>query len=539
MSLWKACHLLAGIGARLEPEFFIRSHLRSNWVRVTDFEIEEPPSAATSVAEGAQQDFSDAGRFLLNLWTKPNFLFTVGLPGQYRLTVQDERYRGGQEYTVFFPISGSLAYGQRTSLELILQMTGEPDTSPVTATVDPLGTGERFDGWGGNYVFNISSPVTDRLLQELRVSWARVGMSLREWEPANDNSDPTSIGDSYFEQRVASSATLRNEFEMARRLKQMGLPWIASVWYLPGWLQPQGDGSKVPRQNWSELEECVGSYLLYAKRHYGVEADYFSFNESDLGVYALFSPEEHDEAIHEFGKYFQAHGLRTKMLVGDAASASNPDYVTPAVSDPQILDHGGAVAFHTWGGTTPENYLKWRESARRLGVPLLATEVGSATDARHYPETFWKFSYALDDLENYFDVLTWARPRAALLWELTSDYPLIEMSGGEMRPMPRFWFVKQLANLTPAHTEYLSIDSSSENVRIIAFRGGGDPTDAGVPYVVHIANFGPARSLELKGLPGGFRSADSIAAARRTSSSILVRSNPQMDRSSCSWRRSR
>jgi hypothetical protein len=47
-----------------------------------------------------------------------------------------------------------------------------------------------FHGFGGNYCFQIESPVTDHTLENLTPRWARTEMSLLEWEPRNDNPSP-------------------------------------------------------------------------------------------------------------------------------------------------------------------------------------------------------------------------------------------------------------------------------------------------------------------------------------------------------------
>lgn len=436
------------------------------------------------------------------------FHFNLRLPRGFWLTLQDNRRWGDAVYALFFPLhSGNLAANQSVTLEFTLELTGTPDTSPLTLDLGPNGSGEIFEGWGGNFVFNTTAPETDWLLSQLRVTWARAGMDLAQWEPANDNASSSSINWNYFEQRLLSGAVAQ-QFEIARKLKARQLPLILSVWYLPRWMQPGGNGAKVPAEHWNELLESIGAWLLMARDRFGFEADYFSFNEPDLGVYVLQSPEEHRDAVKSIGQYLASLGLKTKLLIGDTANPSNPSYVDALAADTQALQVAGPVAFHTWNGSTPENYRRWRQTARTLRRPLLATEVGSDPAAWHYPSIFWSYGYALDDLANYFGFLQHARPQSALQWELTSDYPLARRNqDGTFSGGKRFWFVKHLANLTPPDAEYLDVLSPvPDDVGVLAFRGpGGTPAGGAAAgprqWVIHLANFGPARTATVTGIP--------------------------------------
>ena len=55
----------------------------------------------------------------------------------------------------------------------------------------------------------------------------------------------------------------------------------------------------------------MADYLLYAKRYYGIEFSMFSFNESDLGIDVLHTPQEHADFIKEFGAYLAGLNLPT------------------------------------------------------------------------------------------------------------------------------------------------------------------------------------------------------------------------------------
>jgi len=454
------------------------------------------------------------------------FQITMTLAQRRAVTIQDNREWGDPAYSFFFPIhSGNLRSLQEVTFTYTLAAVGDPDSSPVTLAVGEPVLGKHFDGWGGNFVFGLENcPVPEFMLTTTRTAWARTGMSLHLWEPQNDNSDPDTPDWSRFRSRIDldddKETELEREMRMAGRIAELGIPHIISVWYIPDWMQPEGDGSLVPEQNWPELMESVGTYLLFLRERFGAEPDYFSFNEPDLGVYVLQSPDEHARRIVQLGGYFGQLGLKTKLLLGDTANASNPAYAETAARTPGVLDYARVLAFHSWNGTTPENYRRWSELADELNLPLAVTEVGSDPAAWHFPGLFFDYGYALDDLANYFGFLIDARPQAALQWEYTCDYPLVRFQTDGVAYSARYWFVKQLADLTPSRAEYLNVDSGDPDVQVIGFRSV--PDSAGdIEYVFHVANLGPARIISLEGLPASLRELTGVITTAEESFATL------------------
>ena len=251
---------------------------------------------------------------------------------------------------------------------------------------------------------------------------------------------------------------------------------------------------------WPEMLEAVGSYLRYAKEHYGVEPDLFSFNESNIGVDLLFSAEEHREMIKRLGAHLNKLGLKTKMLLGDTSNARGThSYCLPAANDSEAMQYVGAVAFHSWGGASAEDYQAWAELADRLKLPLLDTELG--VDAGAWRDrSYDTFFYAIREVEMYQDVILHARVRGTQQWEFTSDYSIVhESKDAEGRsliePTARFHFVKQFCNLTPRGSDVLTTASDHPKVQLTSFRG----TD-GV-LTLHVSNLGGSRKVTINGIP--------------------------------------
>lgn len=421
------------------------------------------------------------------------------------VTVQDNREWKTETYSAFCQLVPALKAGESTSLTVTLAATLKPDTTPAALTVDPARVRYQLDGFGGDYCFGIESPVTQYTLKTLKQAWARTELTATEWEPQNDNADPNAPDWQAFEARDKPGTNLRREFELAKQIQDLGLPYVISIWDLPGWLYE--DGGTAPRDTrhriaadkWPELLELLGTYLQYAKRQYGVEPDLFCFNEANIGVRVFFSPEEHRDALKRIGAFFRAQGLKTRMLLADATGPRGTHtYALPAAADPEAMQYVGAVAFHSWGGGSAADYAAWGDLAERLKLPLLVTELGVDAGAWR-TQAFANYSYAVQEVRMYQELLLHARPQGTMQWEFTSDYSIVKVAKDEqgkeqILPTARYWFVKHFCNLTPYHSQALATTSDNAKVLVTAFRG-----DAG--FTVHVANLGAARSATLTGLP--------------------------------------
>lgn len=405
----------------------------------------------------------------------------------FGINLQDKSGESPKSFTFWVYVHrGNLAEGAAGSFEMELAIDGVPDAASAGLSVDLSGPSHRFDGFGGNYCFQIESPVTAYTLEHLDSRWARTEISLIEW----DSPEPDRPG-----------SRLRLEMELMQKLRDKGIPFVASVWRLPerfladrGVKGPNDQQRRIDPERWDELIESLGSYLLYARDHYGVEPDLFSFNEPDLGIRILFSDEEHRDAIRRIGAHFESLGLKTKMLLGDVSHPRGTHaYVLKAAEDREAMRHVGAISFHSWGGATRQQYEAWAELAERLQLPLLVAELGtdaSAWRGRSY-DSYW---YGMEEIRLYQELLRYAKPRGTMYWEFTADYSLVQMDGSEIVPTGRFWLTKQLTNLTPPDAEALAAASDHPKVLLTAFGKDG-------AYAVHIANFAAARNATITGLP--------------------------------------
>jgi len=416
---------------------------------------------------------------------------------------------------------GTLAKGAVAAVTLRLSLDGVPDSSPATVRLDPAQIRYLLHGFGGNYCFNIESPVTQYTLRHLKVRWARTEMTLTEWEPQNDNDSAEEVHWDYLMGQDKPGSNLRREFQLARQIQDLGIPYAVAIWRLPEWLYtdpgqqgPSAQRRRVDPAKWDELLECIGSYLLYARDQYGVEPDLFSFNEGNIGVYVLFTAEEHRDAIKSIGAHLERMGLKTRMLLADATGPRGTHiYALPAAEDAEALRYVRAIGFHSWGGATPAQYQAWGDLAERLGLPLLVAELG--VDAAAWRNRVYdSFHYGLREVRMYQELLLHARPQGTMHWELTSDYGSVatRQADGqtELLPTHRFWFQKHFFNLTPPNADALAVSCTHAKVLATAFRAAdGGRTD----YTLHVANFGAAREVVIEGLPEEIRSLRVVATS--------------------------
>lgn len=395
--------------------------------------------------------------------------------------------------------------GETVATSFTLEVSGPIDHSPVEVQIDPGRPGRRFDGIGGNFrlQFPESDPaIIDYNLAHLRVAWARVAMWWKDWD-GQGPADPLAAA------RVGRvTDRQRRQIAMAQRLAAAGIPVIVSVWDPPAWAiraGPRAPGAytdSIDPAAWNRAAATVADFLLFLKESAGVEAALFSCNEPDLGLVP--TPDEHIGFTKELGRAFRARGLATRVLIADTSNAtlSSLAFADAARSDPEARSYIGAVGFHTWGGCEPDNLVRWDQTARGLGLPLLVTEAGPDAEAHKHPALFLESAYALDEAALYVSVCALAQPTALLEWQLTADYSVLRGGGaygqtGALAPTLRFRTLQQLGE-TPAGAFSLPVRSPRADVVAAAF---GDLTHG--RYVIHLVNTGARRDVTLAGLPAG------------------------------------
>lgn len=420
--------------------------------------------------------------------------------------------REKDEILLYIPVFNSLKKGARKSLDISMNASGQIDHSDANVQVDITNPGRSFLGFGGN--FRLQNPTTDPqvidyCLDNLRVAYGRVEMPWRQWQPEE--------GQSLMDKKPEELPLhVRQSMEMAQKLQRKGMPVIVSSWFPPEWAILGGSKSykknggviayKLDSSKQKQIDASLADYLVYLKKHYGVEAIMFSFNESDLGIDVLHSPEEHAEFIKSLGKEMASRGLATKMLLGDTSDANPTQFIVPAMNDKDTHPYIGAISFHSWRGCDDATLKVWADASRNLNVPLLVGEGSTDAAAWKYPQIFKESTFALYEINLYMRLCNICQPQSILQWQLTADYSMLWGGGifgiqGKLTPTQRFWNIKQLAS-TPEGSFSLPVKSSKSTLNCAAFAN-----IAKNEYCIHMVNNGAACATTLEGLPATFKEA--------------------------------
>lgn len=407
----------------------------------------------------------------------------------------------GDGTTVYVTLMPSLRKGKRAGLSAVMKTDCVRRNEKAGIALDLGKPGNMFIGFGGN--FRIQNPkndpaVIDYCLDNMRVAMGRVELPWRNWHPEEDM-DPT---------LSELHPHVRQSLEMARRLEAMGMPVALACWFPPQWALEPGSTRKsggvaalrLDSGKKEQIYRSLCSYIRFAKERYGVEFDYFSFNESDIGIDVLHTPEEHRDFIKEFGAVLAEEGLPCRMFLGDNSDATTIDFIRPALADRETHKHIGAVSFHSWRGCDDETLKEWADAARSINVPLIVGEGSTDAAAHRYPMIFNESTFALYEINLYTRICAICQPKTILQWQLTSDYsPLwgngIYGSEGPLRPTQRFWNLRQLA-LTPENSFAVPAECSKKNLNTAAFANIAQGKTA-----VHIVNNGATCEAEITGLP--------------------------------------
>ena len=409
---------------------------------------------------------------------------------------------------VFIPIQAASAKeGQTIAKSFSMQASGLVDRKPINLVLNTSQTGRPFDGLGGN--FRLQNPrtdpqVIDYSLENLNVTWGRVEMPWRFWQPSIDSSPIARAKEGRLAMQV------QRAMEMAQRLHKKGMPVILSAWSGPTWAivgPPRGRpgpdgvwGNPLDHTKDNEIYKSIADYIVYLKDTYGVEISMFSFNESDLGINIRQTGEEHAALIKGLGAHFVSRGLKTKLLLGDNSDATTYEFIYPALNDPSTHQYIGAVSFHSWRGWETEILQKWADAATKIKLPLLVGEGSIDAQAHGYPAIFEEQTYALEEINLYTRILAICQPASILQWQLTADYSPLAGGGifGDNRPLQptrRFWNLKQLSS-TPKGLKAMPLKSDGVYVAAAAL---GDNTKG--TYAIHLVNNGTTRQVNLSGLP--------------------------------------
>lgn len=363
---------------------------------------------------------------------------------------------------------------------------------------------------GGNFIHKFAQisqaldPIGQLNVNTFQPRLVRLRMELEAWEPINDNQDPTRFDQDAFQ----DSGTLHAAFQAMQLFSALGAEIIFTAWDVPDWMvsNPVNErGRIIPPENRPELVESIAAFLVHARDVYGVEVDYISFNEPDIGVNVSLSPQELITIIRQAGARFTELGLKTRWLIGDCSNMKDClFYLQPLWQTEDIRPYLGPAAFHSWDAYSPDASLKRiREFAVSNGLEVWCTEAGWDSSLWQNPQAFPGWNHGIQTGIIYARVLKLTGASALFYWEmLGEDYPI---NDGRV-PYPVMHVIEQFhRHFSPG----MQIVGTSPD-EITLYTVAAKQSDRFSQALVNLRN--QFQSVQIEGLPDGVYSLDRVSS---------------------------
>jgi hypothetical protein len=303
--------------------------------------------------------------------------------------------------------------------------------------------------------------------------------------------------------KIVEQPTVISLLETMKRMKtEFGVSnFTISVWRVADELvsNPEKESQRrVKPEKYAELIDQIETFLLTAKNKYGVEADYFSFNESDGGYQVIFSPEETIAFVKKTGERFRKAGLKTKFLWADTAQTKGTiEFATMIAADSTIWKYLGPLCFHSWWSENiPDseferiaNYAKaWDKQVwcSELGFDAMAWKIKGMNQTWDYAFRFAKISHRM---------MKYAEVAVSLYWTWQNNYGI--MSADTKTKYPSYFVTRHFTDFLNVGTQIQHSTSSDTEILSIC---GINSEGKSVMQIINLKNKNV--SVEINGVSG-------------------------------------
>ena len=323
-----------------------------------------------------------------------------------------------------------------------------------------------------NYTDNAWDEVGEATLEEFRPSHVRLALPLQF-----RNLDYKE----YKGKKLVKHPTIISLLETMQRMKNdYGVEnFTISVWRVADELVENPERSnkrRIKADKYNEVIDMIEAFLITAKNDYGIETDYFSFNESDGGYNTIFSPEETIRFFKMAGKRFRKAGLKTKFLWADTAQTKGTvEFATMIAADSTIWKYLGPLCFHSWWSEKiPNNEFEriaglanaWNKDVwcSELGFDAMAWKIKGMNESWDYGMRFAKISHRM---------MKYAQVAVSLYWTWQDNYSI--MSEDTDTKYPSYYVTRHYTDYLNTGSQILhSISSDPEILAISAINGDGN-----------------------------------------------------------------
>lgn len=349
-------------------------------------------------------------------------------------------------------------------------------TQKATIRIFPEVKRQVIKSVGGNYCQSTYSAhaadaIGNETLREFRPTHVRVAL-------------PMKLRNVSFEQYRGAAYTRQPlVVEVLEELKSMknnyGVTnFTMSVWDLPNEfiVDPTREAQRVIKpESYDEVIQMLTDFFLKAKNDYGVEVDYFSFNESNGGYQIILTPQETIAFVKKAGRKFAEAGLKTKFLLADMSQTKGTvEFATQIMADPSIYPYLGPLAFHCWWSEDmPDSEFErvaafgkaWDKEVwcSELGFDAMSWKIKGMNESWDYALRFARISHRM---------LKYAQVEVSLYWTWQNNYAI--MSSDTQKKYPSYYVTRHQTDFMNTGTQVLhSISSDPQVLAVAGIRSDG------------------------------------------------------------------
>lgn len=341
----------------------------------------------------------------------------------------------------------------------------------VSVKVYPEIKRQKIESIGANYcqtrlTNSAWDAIGEQTLKEFKPGYVRVALPLqfRREEYAN-----------YKGSKINDQPLVISLLESMKRMKyEFGVKsFTVSVWNVPNVLvvDPEKRNQRVIKpESYDEILDMLVAFFLKAKNEYGVEADYFSFNESDGGWQIQFSPQATIAFIKKAMVRFEAAGIKTKFLLADTAQTKGTvEFATMIMADSTIWKALGPLCFHSWWSENiPDSeFERVAAFAKAQNKQVWCSELGFDAAAHKVKGMFQSYDYGLRFAKISHRMMKYAEVEVSMYWTWQNDYSIMSM---DLKTLyPSYYVTRHLVEYLNSGTQI--VHSTSSDPEVLAISG--------------------------------------------------------------------
>lgn len=345
-----------------------------------------------------------------------------------------------------------------------------------------------------NYTNNAWDEIGEATLKDLKPAYVRLALPLEFRRTAYET---------YKGAKIVEQSAVISLLETMKRMKtEFGVSnFTISVWRVADELVANPDKEsqrRIKPEKYDELIDMLEAFLLTAKNKYGVEADYFSFNESDGGWQIIFSPQETIAFFKKAGERFRKAGLKTKFLWADTAQTlGTVEFATMIAADSTIWKYLGPLCFHSWWSENiPDSeFERIAGFAKAWNKPVWCSELGFDAMAWKIKEMNESWDYAFRFAKISHRMMKYAEVEVSMYWTWQNNYGI--MSADTKTKYPSYYITRHFTDFLNSGTQIIhSITSDPEILAICGVSKEGK----NVVQIINLKN--TIVQIEINGISG-------------------------------------